>query len=238
VITDLPPSAAAWTDAITRARNHIKGWSLEEKVDLATGIGWQEGACVGNTPAVKSRGWKGLCLQDSVSNIVFQPIIPADTSFLQPLGVRKTDGVTAFPAGINAAATFDRKLMRARGAAMGHEFRGKGVHVYLGPMMCVFTCIYQVPVPSDNSSVGIWRGLPTREGIGKAVARIRISQEKHHTRRLLVCRALAFRHGASLVACLIKEMLTEGYSAKHWINNEQEWARTTSSSNVDDRTVC
>lgn len=52
--------------------------------------------------------------------------------------MRNTDRVSAFPAGINAAASFDRALMRARGAAMGAEFRAKGVHVQLGPMMCVF----------------------------------------------------------------------------------------------------
>lgn len=51
------------------------------------------------------------------------------------LGVRYTDFVTAFPPGINAAATFDRRLMRLRGEAMGKEFRGKGVNVALGPAM-------------------------------------------------------------------------------------------------------
>lgn len=54
---------------------------------------------------------------------------------MSSLGVRYTDFVTAFPAGINAAATFDRRLMRARGQAMGKEFRGKGVNVALGPAM-------------------------------------------------------------------------------------------------------
>ena len=31
--------------------------------------------------------------------------------------------------------TFNRTLMRERGAAMGAEFKGKGVHIALGPMM-------------------------------------------------------------------------------------------------------
>ena len=73
------------------------------------------GRCVGNIPAVGP--WPGLCLEDS------------------PLGVRFTDFVTAFPAGINAAATWNRTLIRARGKAIGQEFRGKGAHVGLGPMM-------------------------------------------------------------------------------------------------------
>lgn len=56
----------------------------------------------------------GICLQDS------------------PLGVRRTDGSSAFPAAINVAATFDKNLMYARGQAMGEEFRGKGINVALG----------------------------------------------------------------------------------------------------------
>lgn len=52
-----------------------------------------------------------------------------------PLGVRDTDFATVFPAGVNAAATFQRKLMRARGLAMGQEHKGKGVNIALGPMM-------------------------------------------------------------------------------------------------------
>lgn len=43
------------------------------------------------------------------------------------------DGSSAFPAGINAAATFSRSLIHRRGVAMGEEFRGKGIDVQLGP---------------------------------------------------------------------------------------------------------
>jgi beta-glucosidase len=42
-------------------------------------------------------------------------------------------GVTAFPDGENAAATFDPTLIQQEGAAMGAEFAGKGVNVSLGP---------------------------------------------------------------------------------------------------------
>lgn len=40
--------------------------------------------------------------------------------------MRLTKNVTGFPAGINVASTFSRRLMRARGKAMAEEFRGKG----------------------------------------------------------------------------------------------------------------
>lgn len=41
---------------------------------------------------------------------------------------------SAFPAGVNVAATWDRGLAYARGQAMGQEHRGKGVDVQLGPV--------------------------------------------------------------------------------------------------------
>lgn len=44
------------------------------------------------------------------------------------------DYVSAFPAGINVAATWSRELARARGEAMGAEHRDKGVDVQLGPV--------------------------------------------------------------------------------------------------------
>ena len=42
-------------------------------------------------------------------------------------------GVTAFPDGENAAATFDPTLIQQEGTAMGAEFAGKGATVSLGP---------------------------------------------------------------------------------------------------------
>jgi len=40
--------------------------------------------------------------------------------------------------GINAAATFNRTIMRKRGVQLGEEFRGKGVNVALSPAMYGF----------------------------------------------------------------------------------------------------
>jgi beta-glucosidase len=47
--------------------------------------------------------------------------------------VASTDNVTAFPAGITTGATWDKSLMYQRAVAIGQEFRGKGVNIYLGP---------------------------------------------------------------------------------------------------------
>lgn len=70
---------------------------------------------MGNTGSIPRLGFPNLCLQDG------------------PLGVRSTDHVTVFPAGITAGATWDKELIRARGVAIGKEFRGKGANIYLGP---------------------------------------------------------------------------------------------------------
>lgn len=71
--------------------------------------------CVGNTGSAERLGFPQLCLQDG------------------PLGVRTTEGVTAFPAGITTGATWNKELMYLRGVAIGEEFRGKGVNIHLGP---------------------------------------------------------------------------------------------------------
>ena len=76
-----------WEKAHQKARIRLTNWTLEEKVILTTGTGWEIGRCVGNIPALPTQNFSGLCLEDS------------------PLGVRYTDFVSAFPAGINVAST-------------------------------------------------------------------------------------------------------------------------------------
>lgn len=73
--------------------------------------------CAGNTGSALRVGFPQLCLNDS------------------PAGVRHADNVTAFPDGITVGATFDKSLMYQRGVAIGKENRGKGVHVWLGPVV-------------------------------------------------------------------------------------------------------
>ena len=59
--------------------------TLEDKVKIVTGLGNQGGLCSGNIPSVGN--FSGLCIQAS------------------SIGVGLADFVTAFPAGINTAAT-------------------------------------------------------------------------------------------------------------------------------------
>ncbi|WWD17832.1 hypothetical protein CI109_102275 [Kwoniella shandongensis] len=176
-------TSSAWNKAHSKAAAYLSDWTIEEKVQLTTGVGWQIGRCVGNIGAVPSRNFPGLCLQDS------------------PLGVRLTDFNSAFPAGVNVAATFDKDLMYARGYAMGKEFRGKGVNVALGPM----TNMARVAAGGRNF-----------EGFGADPYLSGWATE-------LTIRGM---QDAGVQACV-----------KHYVGNEQERNRSTSSSDIDDRTM-
>ncbi|KAJ3413135.1 hypothetical protein HDV05_008473 [Chytridiales sp. JEL 0842] len=105
-----------WAEPLARATELVKRLSPAEKANLVTGLGWTVGPCVGNTPSVPSINFPGLCLQDS------------------PTGIRFGDQTSAFPSSLNAAATWDRDLIRRYATAMGEEFRGKGVNVALSPV--------------------------------------------------------------------------------------------------------
>ncbi|CAK5278243.1 unnamed protein product [Mycena citricolor] len=115
----IPDFEQAWASAIQAAKLKVANFTMADKASVGTGVGWMAGRCVGNTPAIGVNGslFPSLCLEDA------------------PLGIRFADFVTAFPTGINTAATWNRKLMRRRGLYIGRENVGKGIHVALGPMM-------------------------------------------------------------------------------------------------------
>ncbi|PVG04672.1 putative beta-glucosidase [Serendipita vermifera] len=171
-----------WDAAYVKAKAALASYNLTQKVSLATGAGWQAGPCVGNIPAIPEQNFPGLCLQDS------------------PLGIRLATEVSAFPAAINAAATFNRDLIYKRGEAMGAEFRGKGIHVALGPMMNFMRA------PAGGRAWEGWGADPYLSSAGSVET--------------------------------IKGIQSKGVqaTAKHFLYNEQEHYRDTSSSNVDDRT--
>ncbi|KAE9369026.1 glycoside hydrolase family 3 protein [Stipitochalara longipes BDJ] len=105
--------AGGWEEALAKAKAFVSQLTLEEKSSMVTGT---PGPCVGNIIAIPRLGFGGLCLQDG------------------PLAIRVTDYASVFPAGVSAAASFDRQLIYERGLAMGAEFRGKGAHIQLGPV--------------------------------------------------------------------------------------------------------
>jgi beta-glucosidase-like glycosyl hydrolase len=80
------------------------------------------GNCVGNTKAVSSIGYPSLCLMDG------------------PLGIRYAQGVTAWPAGIMAGATWDKDLIYARGQGIGAETHDLGVRKFSSPSKAKRPC--------------------------------------------------------------------------------------------------
>ncbi|KAG2065205.1 glycoside hydrolase family 3 protein [Suillus decipiens] len=111
----VPDFAPAWATAHQKARNLISNYTVEEKVNLTTGTGFAAGLCSANI--APNKNFPGLCFQDS------------------PLAVLGADFTTVFPAGIQVASTWNRALMRARGLALGQEFKGKGANVAQGPFL-------------------------------------------------------------------------------------------------------
>jgi beta-glucosidase len=104
-----------WDDAIALATVFAKQMTLEEKCNMTAGV---IGTCIGVISPVPRLNFSGFCLQDSPSGVA------GHVQFSTP-----------FAAGIQTAATWDRDLFYQRAAAIGHEFKAKGVHYALGPTM-------------------------------------------------------------------------------------------------------
>ncbi|ORY19231.1 beta-glucosidase-related glycosidase [Clohesyomyces aquaticus] len=106
-------SNAEWSSSYARAKALVAQMTLDEKSNMTHGF---PGKCVGNTGAVTRLNIPPLCFADA------------------PDGIRGQEFVSAFPAGIHVAATWDRSLMYQYGHALGAEYREKGINVALGPV--------------------------------------------------------------------------------------------------------
>ncbi|KAF2844935.1 glycoside hydrolase family 3 protein [Plenodomus tracheiphilus IPT5] len=106
--------AGGWSEAREKAQAFVVQLSVEEKAGMVTGT---PGPCVGNIAPISRLNFSGLCLQDG------------------PLAIRQAVYASVFPAELSVAASWDRTLTRQRGLYMGREFRGKGAHVALGPVI-------------------------------------------------------------------------------------------------------
>lgn len=88
--------------------------TLDEKVNITRGFK-ADNICAGTTGSVPRLNWPGMCLHDSGN------------------GVRAAELVNAYPSALHSGASWDKNLTQQRGLHMGHEFRGKGINIALGP---------------------------------------------------------------------------------------------------------
>jgi beta-glucosidase-like glycosyl hydrolase len=168
-------TTSSWRDSYKKAAKLVDRMSLVEKVNITTGTGWAMDLCVGNTAPAVNVGFPGLCLQDG------------------PLGVRFADHATSFPAGLTVGATWNRELMRKRGATHAHQARLKGVNILLGPAMG--------PLGRNPAGGRVWEGFgsdPVLQGVAAyetiqgiqsqgvmATAKHYVGNEQEHFRRPL-----------------------------------------------------
>jgi len=108
--------------------------TIDEKVNMTNG---HTGRCVGNTPSIERLGipplWYATTTMMSKIDSTRADILP--TSFADaPSDIRGQEFVSAFPAQMNVGATFDRRLMRRFGDAIGSEYHGKGINIALLPV--------------------------------------------------------------------------------------------------------
>ncbi|KAF2727042.1 avenacinase [Polyplosphaeria fusca] len=106
--------AGGWDGALEKAKAFLAELSADEKAGIVTGT---PGPCVGNIAPISRLNFSGLCLQDG------------------PLAIRQAVYASVFSAGLSAAASWDRSLNYDRGMLMAEEFRGKGSHIALGPVV-------------------------------------------------------------------------------------------------------
>ncbi|MDA3893398.1 MAG: glycoside hydrolase family 3 C-terminal domain-containing protein [Salinivirgaceae bacterium] len=99
----------------------IQGMTLEEKIDFIGGLDFT------------IRGYEHLGIPQ---------IQMADG----PVGVRNFGPTTAYPAGINLAASFDKEMAYKIGKGLGLDARERNAHVVLGPGMN----IYRMPLCGRN----------------------------------------------------------------------------------------
>lgn len=110
------PGSLRWQAAREKAQALVSQMTLVERANITVGYSSNTG-CAGITGSVPRLEWEGLCLADAGQ------------------GLRATDFVNAYPAGVHVGASWNRELTNSRGLHMGQEYKRKGVHVLLGPVI-------------------------------------------------------------------------------------------------------
>src|SRR3954462_8912036 len=148
-------------DAAARAQALVRQMTLDEEISLVHGTGFITGnGYTGFTPAIPRLGIPAFYLADG------------------PNGVGNgAKGVTAFPAAVNNAASWDTRLLRRYGTVLGAEHAGKGNDVALAPTMNIlrvpgwgraFESFSEDPELSGDVGAAEIRGIQSQDVIADA----------------------------------------------------------------------
>jgi beta-glucosidase len=105
---------STWSEAESEAKKLIRMMTLEEKVNLTTGIAQEY--CTGMTGSVPRLGIPSFCLSDGTT------------------GISITYNVSQFASPITLAATWNPILASQHGLALGQEFHDSGVNFVFAPV--------------------------------------------------------------------------------------------------------
>lgn len=145
----------------TRVESLLNKLTLEEKIDLLGGTGFE-------TKAIKRLGIPSLNMCDG------------------PLGVR-WGLATAFPSGILMGATWNPELIEKLGSALAEEVKAKGRHVILGPCVNIaripmggrnFESFGEDPYLTSCTAVNYIKGVQ-KENVAATVKHFAVNNQEH-----------------------------------------------------------
>ncbi|MHB8466767.1 MAG: beta-glucosidase [Acidimicrobiales bacterium] len=145
----------------------VSAMSLEERASLTAGHD------VWHLPAIERLGIGALKMSDGPSGVRGERI-----------GTRRS---LSFPCGMAVGATWDVELAARYGSALGDEARSKGVHLLLGPTVCIprtplagrtFESFAEDPYLSARITVAYIRAVQAR-GVGCCVKHFACNDQEH-----------------------------------------------------------
>ncbi len=161
IFAQTPPYKNSSLPVEERVNDLLGRLTLEEKIDLLGGTGFA-------TKPIERLGIPELRMSDG------------------PLGVR-WDQATAFPAGTAMAATWNPRLVRKLGVALGRETKGKARHVILGPGVNIarlpmngrnFEYLGEDPFLTSQLTVEYIKGVQS-EGVAATIKHFAANNQEH-----------------------------------------------------------